>query len=62
MEDDGDEGTILMLIMMVGVMITVMEVKMNVMTESRLAVLSVLLISHPSIFYSHLSCAGSPEG
>lgn len=42
--------------------ITVMEVMMNVMTESWLPVLSILLIGDPSVFYSRLSRAGSQWG
>ena len=64
MDDDGDEdtGVMLIMIMMVGIMITVMELMMNVMTVPWSPVLSVLLISHPSIFDNCLSCAGSQEG
>ena len=51
----------LIMIMMVGIMITVMEGMINVMTVSRLPVLSVRVISHPSIFNSCLSWAGSQE-
>lgn len=58
MGDDGDEdtGVMLIMIMMVGIMITVTE-----MMVSWLPVLSVLLIIHPSNFYSRLSCEGSEE-
>lgn len=63
MGDDGDEdpGVMLIMIMMVGAMITVMEM-INVMTVSWLPVLSVPLIIHPSNFNTRFSCAGSQEG
>lgn len=64
MGDDGgdeDSGVMLIMIMMVGAMITVMEM-INVMTVSWLPVLSVPLIIHPSHCYTRFSCAGSQEG
>ena len=64
MGDDGDEdtGVTLIMIMMAGIMITVMELMINVMRVSWLPVLSVLLMIHPSNFYTGLSRAGSQEG
>lgn len=59
---DEDAGVMLIMIMMVGVMITVMEMMISAMTVSELPVLSVLLIIHPSNFCTRLSCAGSQEG
>lgn len=58
MGEDRDEDTGVMLIMII-----VMEVMINAMTLSLLPVLlSALLISHPFIFCSCLSCEGSQEG
>lgn len=59
---DEDAGVMLIMIVMVGVMITLMEMMISAMTVSWSPVLSVLLIIHPSNFCTRLSCAGSQEG
>lgn len=53
MSDDGDEDTGVMVIMMVGIMITVMEMMINVMTVSSLPVL-FCSANYPSSFSAHI--------